>query len=77
MSPGIPGMVSADEQATLYEAAKAGAKTSREYNAKMENTGVDILRNQGLDVVDQIDRAKFRAAFYPRSPSSRRSMAPA
>ncbi|MGA2226670.1 MAG: DctP family TRAP transporter solute-binding subunit [Syntrophobacteraceae bacterium] len=59
---------SADEQATLYEAAKAGAKTSREYNAKMENTGVDILRNQGLEVVDQIDRAKFRAAVLPAFP---------
>ncbi|MGO9530371.1 MAG: DctP family TRAP transporter solute-binding subunit [Syntrophobacteraceae bacterium] len=59
---------SADEQATLYEAAKAGAKTSREYNAKMENTGVDILRDQGLDVVDQIDRAKFRAAVLHAFP---------
>lgn len=59
---------SADEQATLYEAAKAGAEASRAYNAKMENTGVDILRNQGLEVVDHIDRAKFRAAVLPAYP---------
>ncbi|MDR3569672.1 MAG: DctP family TRAP transporter solute-binding subunit [Syntrophobacteraceae bacterium] len=53
------------EQAILYEAARMGAKASREFNEKMEKTGVDILRRQGVEVVDKIDRAKFRAAVLP------------
>ena len=59
---------SAVEKAVLYEAARIGAKASREYNARMESGGVDILRRQGLEVVDQIDRARFRAAVLPAFP---------
>ena len=53
------------EQAALLEAAKAGAKASRDFNALHEKAGVEYLRGQGMEVVDQVDRAQFMDAILP------------
>jgi len=60
--------LSGEEQAILVEAAKVGAKASRDYNAKEAKAGVENLRKQGMEVTDQIDRAKFAAAVQPAYP---------
>lgn len=59
---------SPEEQAILLEAAKAGAKASREYNEKELKAGVDSLRKQGMEVVEQVDREMFARAVKPAYP---------
>ena len=57
-----------DEKAALMEAAKAAAKASRAYAAEAERKGVETLRQQGMTVVEKIDRAQFAAALAAARP---------
>lgn len=60
--------LSGAEKASLVEAAKAGGKASRDYAAAAQKKGVDALEKQGVEVVEQVDRAKFVAALQPVMP---------
>lgn len=46
-------------KSAIIEAAKVGAKASRVYAAEAQKNGVETLRKQGMEVVENIDRAKF------------------
>ena len=52
-----------DEKVALSEAAKIGAKVSRDFAAEAQRKGVDLLRQQGMSVVEKIDRAQFVTAL--------------
>jgi tripartite ATP-independent transporter DctP family solute receptor len=54
----------ADKQAWL-EAGKAAAAAQRTFVAKVEQTGVEDLKAQGMQVVTEIDKAKFQQALAP------------
>jgi tripartite ATP-independent transporter DctP family solute receptor len=57
-----------NDRTALIEAAKAGAKASRDFAAEAERKGVETLRQQGMDVVESIDRAQFSAALQAVRP---------
>ncbi len=61
------GLSEADK-AIFLEAAKQGATASRAYAAEAQKNGVDLLKKQGMEVVERIDRAKFTAAVQPVMP---------
>jgi tripartite ATP-independent transporter DctP family solute receptor len=63
VSKDVWGDLTDAEKAALAESAKLGAEASRTYAANAEKSGVDALRKQGVEVVEQIDRAKFAAAI--------------
>ncbi len=50
------------DRAAMLEAAKAGAKASRVFAAEAQAKGVATLRQAGMTVTAEIDRAKFVAA---------------
>lgn len=45
--------------------AKAAATAQRAYVAEVEKTGVDELRKAGMQVITDVDRAKFQQALAP------------
>jgi len=53
------------ERLILTEAAALGAKASRAYAANAQKTGIETLRQQGMEIVEQVDRAAFAAAARP------------
>jgi len=56
------------DRAALTAAAKAGADASRKFAAEAQKNGVDQLKKQGMEVVEQIDRAAFVAAMQSVRP---------
>lgn len=56
------------DRAAFIEAAKAGAKASRVFAADAQKKGVDALRQQGMTVVETIDRARFASALQSARP---------
>ncbi len=56
------------EKEAVVEAAKAGAKASRDYAADAEARGVAALAQAGMKVTTEIDRAAFVAAMAPANP---------
>ena len=60
--------LSAADKAVFEEAAKAGAKASRVYSAEAQKSGIEELRKAGMEVTEQVDRAKFVAALQPVMP---------
>ena len=56
------------ERAALVDAAKAGAAASRSFAAGAQKTGVETLRRQGVEVVEEVDRARFTAAVQRARP---------
>ncbi|CAK0773686.1 Solute-binding protein Veis_3954 [Azospirillaceae bacterium] len=65
-----------DERTALTEAAKAGAKASRVYAGEAQKKGVETLRKQGMEVVEQIDRAQFSAALQAVRPEYEKKFGP-
>jgi tripartite ATP-independent transporter DctP family solute receptor len=57
--------MSPEDQQHVVEAAKVAAKAQREFVAEVERTGVDQLRAEGMQVVTDVDRAKFQEALAP------------
>jgi len=57
------------ERAVLTAAAVTGAKASRTFAANAQKNGVETLRQQGMEVVEQVDRARFAAAIRPAMPA--------
>ena len=65
MSPSVWGKLSDAEKKMFVEAAQVGAKANRAEVARVEQSGIDTLRSQGMQVVTDVDRAKFEAALKP------------
>lgn len=57
-----------NERAAFMEAAKSAAAASRAYAGDAQKKGGETLRQQGMVVVDQIDRAKFAVALKGARP---------
>ncbi len=64
--------LSADEKATFADAAKLGAAASRQYAAAAEQSGVASLKQAGMQVVTDIDRARFAAVMASVEPEYER-----
>jgi TRAP-type transport system periplasmic protein len=58
----------ADRQA-FVEAARLGALASRKFAAEAEANGIAFLRQQGMEVVTDIDKAKFADAMASAMPT--------
>lgn len=72
MSPDAYDELSADDKATFAGAAKLGAAASRDYAAAAEKSGVAALKQAGMQVVADIDRARFVAAVASATPEYER-----
>jgi tripartite ATP-independent transporter DctP family solute receptor len=68
VSKDLWGDLSAADKAIFEDAAKLASKASRAYSAEAQKNGVEELRKQGMEVVEQVDRAKFVAALQPVMP---------
>jgi tripartite ATP-independent transporter DctP family solute receptor len=60
--------LSADDKAAFIAAAKLGGTASRQFAATAEKNGVAQLAQSGMQVVTNVDRAKFAAAMAPANP---------
>jgi tripartite ATP-independent transporter DctP family solute receptor len=56
------------DKEAIIEAAKIGAQASRAYAAKAQEEGVSTLAQAGMEVVKEIDSAKFAAAMASATP---------
>ncbi len=54
-----------EQQGWVMEAAKASVEVTRNRVTELEETGVDKLREKGMEVVTEIDRPAFEAAVQP------------
>jgi len=68
MSSDAYGDLSAADRAIFLEAAKTGARASRTYAAEAEVTGVPALKQEGMQVLAGIDRARFVDAMASGMP---------
>ena len=57
--------LSAADKAAFIESAKIGAKANRARVAEDDTKGVAELRSKGMNVVENVDKAKFVAALAP------------
>ncbi|MFQ3788857.1 TRAP transporter substrate-binding protein [Halomonas sp. A29] len=57
--------LSEEQQGWFRQAAQAAAQASRESVARIEAEGVELLRENGMQVVEDIDYEQFRAAVQP------------
>ena len=65
MSQSLWDGLSAEEQGWFEEAARASVEVTRARVTELEETGVDALREAGMEVVTEIDRAAFEQAVQP------------
>lgn len=65
MSPTVWDGLTDEEKGWFTEAAKAGAAAMRKKAREDADTGVAQLREQGMEVVEDVDRAAFEAALQP------------
>ena len=65
MSPSAFAALSRDDQKLFVEAAHRAMIVCKNEVAKVEKTGVDALRQQGLQVVAKVDTAKFQDLLKP------------
>ena len=54
-----------EQQGWFVEAAQAAAAASRQTVAVNENSGIALMRENGMEVIDGIDKAAFAAAVQP------------
>jgi tripartite ATP-independent transporter DctP family solute receptor len=54
-----------EQQGWFVEAAQAAAAASRQTVAANEETGIALMRENGMEVIDGIDKAAFAAAVQP------------
>ncbi|UEM01943.1 TRAP transporter substrate-binding protein [Skermanella rosea] len=57
--------LTAEEQQMFLDSAAVAAKAMREKVAAVEATGVEELRKAGMEVITDVDRAKFQQALEP------------
>ena len=60
--------LSSGDKEVIVAAAQAGAKASRAYAADAQNKGAEILKQAGMEVVADVDAAKFAAAMASAAP---------
>jgi tripartite ATP-independent transporter DctP family solute receptor len=60
--------LSADDKQTFIEAAKLAGDSSRKFAAAAEAKGVSDLAQAGMQVIRDVDRAKFAAAMASAKP---------
>lgn len=57
--------LSEEEQGWMVESAKAAAEAARATVSANEEAGVDLLRENGMEVVTDVDKSAFAAAVQP------------
>lgn len=57
--------LSEEEQGWVMEAAKASVEVTRNRVTELEETGVDRLREAGMEVVTDVDKEAFQTAVQP------------
>lgn len=57
--------LSEEQQGWMVESAKAAGEAARATVSANEEAGVELLRENGMDVVTDVDRAAFAAAVQP------------
>jgi len=65
LSPTFWGSLSDAQKAAFTEGAKAGASASRAFVDDVETKGVELAKSNGMQVVEKVDTAAFRAALEP------------
>jgi TRAP-type transport system periplasmic protein len=65
MSPSAFDALSEQDRKLFVEAARRAMAICKEEVAKVEKTGIDALRQQGLEVVEKVDSAKFQELLKP------------
>ena len=65
MSPKAWATLSPDDQKLFLEAATKAMAICKDEVAKVEKTGVDTLRQQGMQVVESVDTTKFQELLKP------------
>ena len=68
MSPDAHDELSAADKATFADAAKHAAAASRQFAAAAEQSGVAALKQAGMQVLTDIDRARFAAIMASVEP---------
>lgn len=58
--------LSAEQQQLLMRAAAEGAKVERKMNHDEEATSLEAIRKAGVQVVENVDTAPFRALAYDK-----------
>lgn len=64
-SPDTFNRLSEADRKALVEAARHGAAVMRKRVNEVEASGIDELKKQGVNVVEQIDKARFQSALAP------------
>lgn len=64
-SPALFDGLSEEEQGWFYEAAKAGVAANRAEVNRLEKEGVALMREHGMEVITDIDKAPFEKAAEP------------
>ena len=65
LSPTFWGSLNEAQKAAFLDGAKAGALASRAFVDDVETKGVELAKKNGMQVVEQVDPAAFRAALEP------------
>lgn len=65
LSPSFWGSLTDAQKAAFTEGAKAGAQASRAFVDDVEAKGVEMAKSNGMQVVENVDAAVFRAALEP------------
>ena len=65
LSPSFWGSLTDAQKAAFTEGAKAGAQASRAFVDDVEAKGVEMAKSNGMQVVENVDAAAFRAALEP------------
>lgn len=65
VSPDLLEDLDAAQRIALTEAAKTGARASRDTASQGERDGIELLRKAGMTIVDDVDRAALAAAARP------------
>lgn len=55
--------LTADQQAIVKQAAKEAGQASRDSNAQLEEKLLKEMKEQGMDIIDDVDLAAFQANF--------------
>lgn len=65
LSPSFWGSLTDAQKAAFTEGATAGAQASRAFVDDVEAKGVEMAKSNGMQVVENVDAAAFRAALEP------------
>jgi tripartite ATP-independent transporter DctP family solute receptor len=69
MSKDLYDELSPDDRQAFTEAARLGGLASREFAAEAEANSISLLRQEGMQIVSSIDKAKFADAMAPAMPA--------